>query len=175
MCWVSDRGGYRSRMTLTLRPYRPEDLPLPGSDSEYDDFGPRQEVTVPPDCALDRDGHLAIVVDDEVIGDVGWHWVFYGPGTASRCPMMGISIGPSHRGQGHGTTAQRLLVDLLFAGTPVNRVEASTDVENVAEQRSLEKAGLSREGVARGAQWRRGAFHDLVTYAILRAEWEAAR
>ena len=39
---------------------------------------------------------------------------------------------------------------------------------NIAEQRSLEKAGLRREGVTRGAQFRAGAYHDLVVFAMLR-------
>jgi RimJ/RimL family protein N-acetyltransferase len=47
-------------------------------------------------------------------------------------------------------------------------VEASTDAENLAEQRSLEKAGYLREAVLRRAQYRAGAWHDLVNYARLR-------
>ena len=61
-----------------------------------------------------------------------------------------------------------LLLDYLFSETAINRLEAGTDVENIAEQRSLEKAGLRREGVARGAQYRAGAYHDLVVYARIR-------
>ena len=41
---------------------------------------------------------------------------------------------------------------------------------NVVEQRALEGAGFSREGVLRGAQWRRGEWHDLVSYARLRTD-----
>jgi RimJ/RimL family protein N-acetyltransferase len=52
----------------------------------------------------------------------------------------------------------------------VNRVEAATDLDNIAEQRSLEKAGFRREGVLRGSQWRAGAYHDLVYYALLRTD-----
>ena len=55
------------------------------------------------------------------------------------------------------------------------RVEASTDVENIAEQRSLEKAGLMREGVIRGAHFREGEYNDMVVYAITRAYFEEAR
>ena len=61
-------------------------------------------------------------------------------------------------------------MDWLFANTSLNRVEAQTDLENVPEQRSLEKAGFIREGIARGAQFRAGAHHDLVTYSRLRAD-----
>jgi RimJ/RimL family protein N-acetyltransferase len=49
-------------------------------------------------------------------------------------------------------------------------VETSTDVENLAEQRSPETAGYVREGIQRGAQFRAGRYRDLVTYASLRAD-----
>jgi len=160
-------------MTVILRPYVAADLPRPtASESEFDDFGPESSMTAPPPWTLWDDGHLAVEVDGTVIGDVGWHWTGYGPGTASRCPMVGISLQAEHRGRGLGTEAQRLLVGVLFRGLPVNRVEAWTDVENLAEQRSLEKAGFVREGVLRGAQWRRAAFHDLVAFSVLRSEWQ---
>ena len=82
--------------------------------------------------------------------------------------MIGIDLQPEGRGQGLGTEAQRILAEWLFETTPVNRVEASTDVENLAEARSLEKAGFRREGIKRGAQFRAGAYHDLVMYSRLR-------
>ena len=66
-----------------------------------------------------------------------------------------------------------LVARLLFADAPVNRVEAMTDIENIAEQRALEKAGFVREGVMRGSQFRAGAYHDLVSYSILRARGRA--
>ena len=66
-----------------------------------------------------------------------------------------------------------MLADYLFATTAVDRVEASTDVENIAEQRSLEKAGFVREGVIRGAQYRPDGRHDLVNYARLRSDSQA--
>ena len=77
---------------------------------------------------------------------------------------------PEARGRGVGTAAQRMLVRYLFAHTQVNRIDANTDLTNVAEQRALEKAGFTREGVLRGAQFREGTYHDMVLYSILRHE-----
>lgn len=108
--------------------------------------------------------------DGEPIGTVGWHAVRYGPGEQSRAWNIGISLTVAARGQGFGGEAQRLLAAYLFETTDANRVEASTDVENLAEQRALDKAGFLREGVTRGAQWRAGAHHDLVVYARLRSD-----
>jgi RimJ/RimL family protein N-acetyltransferase len=120
----------------------------------------------------DRQGMMLIerVDDDQVIGTIGWHRVRYGPNPESDAWMFGIDLIPEARGQGHGTQAQQMLAAFLFDTTDLNRVEASTDVDNVAEQRSLEKAGFTREGVNRQAQFRGGTYHDLVMYARLRSD-----
>jgi RimJ/RimL family protein N-acetyltransferase len=120
-----------------------------------------------------RDEHNGVmlvehIADGAVIGSVGWRRVRYGPNRESDAWMIGIELEPGARGRGYGSEAQRLAADYLFETTNLNRVEASTDVENVAEQRSLAKAGFTREGVNRGAQFRGGAYHDLVMYARLR-------
>ena len=75
---------------------------------------------------------------------------------------------PEFRGKGYGTTAQRLLADYLFTTTTANRLEAGTDVENVGEQRALEKAGFVREGIRRGSQFRGGTWRDMAIYGRLR-------
>ncbi|MEU8886798.1 GNAT family protein [Streptomyces sp. NPDC048442] len=52
--------------------------------------------------------------------------------------------------------------------TPVSRIEADTEADNVAERRALEKCGFTQEGVMRGRTFRAGAWRDIVRYAILR-------
>jgi len=108
--------------------------------------------------------------DGKLVGDVSWHAVSYGPGDRSKALNFGLSLIPDARGHGYGTEAQRLLAALLFRLFDIERIEASTDVESIAEQRSLEKAGFTREGILRHAQWRAGARHDLVSYSILRED-----
>jgi RimJ/RimL family protein N-acetyltransferase len=161
-------------MDVELRPITPDDLPkLTGGDSPYDDFGPRRPRSEVPSPALRESGALAICEAQHktLLGDVSWIWQHWGPTPESHNPMIGIWLRPEARGQGAGTQAQRAVVDLFFRHTAVNRVEAGTDVENVAEQRALEKAGFTREGTTRGAQWRDGAYHDCYLYSILRSEW----
>ena len=142
---------------------------------EFNDFGGERELVDRGALARgplrnEHNGHLMVelVADGSPIGSVGWHRVGYGPNPESGAWNVGIALIPEARGHGYGAEAQILLVDYLFANTRVNRVEASTDIENVAEQRSLEKAGFVREGVVRGSQFRAGAYHDLVTYSRLR-------
>jgi RimJ/RimL family protein N-acetyltransferase len=107
---------------------------------------------------------------DTLCGDVSWHRVQTGPTKDSFCWNIGILLVPAQRGKGHGHRAQRLLADYLFDHTPVERVEADTDITNIAEQKSLEKAGFTREGVLRRRQWRQGQWRDVVIYSKLRGE-----
>lgn len=83
---------------------------------------------------------------------------------------IGIALLPEYRHRGLGSSAQCLLADHIFWTTLANRVEAGTALENLAEQRSLEKAGFQREGISRGAGYFEGRTFDGVTYARLRSD-----
>ena len=191
--WPGDAGLERAAGTgpsgdsparrLRLRPVRREDLDMlerwwetPEVQSHYNWFG------YPPPGWLRRRfeengmlgeeyGNLLVeLADGTLVGDVSYHAVKHGPGGGSVAYNIGITLLPEHRGRGLGAEAQRLLAEYLFAHTRVERVEAGTDVGNVAEQRALEKAGFTREGVLRRAQFRDGAFHDMALYSRLRGE-----
>ena len=170
---------------VRLRPATSADGPLldswrgdPEAEGEYNHFGrldrPKVSERLAVGTLVDATaGTLVVTVDGEPVGTVSWHVVAYGPNVESKQWNVGISLVPAARGRGAGWRAQRLLAEWLFATTAVNRVEASTDVENRAEQRSLEKAGFVREGVLRGAQSRLGEWRDLVSYSILRDDLAA--
>ncbi len=83
---------------------------------------------------------------------------------------VGIVLLPEHRGRGIGSRAQQLLADYLFSTTTVHRLEASTAVDNLAEQRALERAGFIREGLLRGRGFVRGQWGDGYMYSRLRGD-----
>jgi RimJ/RimL family protein N-acetyltransferase len=113
-------------------------------------------------------GVLMVSLGGQRIGFVAWRK--RQTARTSFCWNVGIALIPESRGQGYGTAAQRLLVRYLFAHSQVNRIEAGTEVTNLAEQRALEKAGFTREGVARGVAFQNGRWHDAVIYGVLRPE-----
>jgi RimJ/RimL family protein N-acetyltransferase len=147
----------------------------PAIEGEFNDFGlpsrptPRDVLAGGP-LRNEHNGQLIVELIEgrRPIGTVNWHRVMYGPNAESAAWNIGISLIPEFRGKGYGTETQRQVASYLFETTDVNRVEASTDVENLPEQRSLEKAGYQREGIQRGAQFRAGRFHDLITYSRTR-------
>jgi RimJ/RimL family protein N-acetyltransferase len=113
-------------------------------------------------------GTLMIIHGGDAAGFVSWRQFPVGP--ASYCWELGIGIVPEARGQGVGTRAHLAIVGYLFAHTTANRIQAGTEITNVAEQRALEKAGFRREGVLREAGFRDGGWRDFAVYGILRRE-----
>jgi RimJ/RimL family protein N-acetyltransferase len=166
-----------------IRPFLESDLDLLGQlnsdpEDEYGFYGYRDPGRLRRDFAengfvgTDR-GRLAVVVGEpgetgEFVGDVSWHRSQRGP--TSHGWNIGIALLPQARGHGYGTAAQRLLAEYLLAHTLVNGVEAETEVGNLAERRSLEKAGFTHEGTVRGSCYRAGKWRDMASYSILRSD-----
>jgi RimJ/RimL family protein N-acetyltransferase len=115
----------------------------------------------------DDGGVLLIARGDERVGFVSWFQVDFAP---SYYWSIGIGLLPGARGKGYGTQAHLLLTRYLFAHTTVHRIEGVTEAENLAEQRVMEKAGFTREGVMRGVFWRDGAYRDGALYSLLRTD-----
>ncbi|MFC0601124.1 GNAT family N-acetyltransferase [Streptomyces palmae] len=117
-------------------------------------------------------GQLMVACGAERLGFVGWRKMSTWP--KASCWNIGAQLFPQARGRGVGTKAQRMLVRYLFEHSPAVRIEADTEVGNIAEQRALEKSGFTREGVLRSAAFRGGRWRDLVRYSVLREDIEAA-
>ncbi|HTT26661.1 MAG TPA: GNAT family protein [Thermoplasmata archaeon] len=80
---------------------------------------------------------------------------------------------PRARGSGFGSDAVATLVGHLFATTPVERIAATSDVENAGSYTLLERLGFRREGTFRSALYHHARWHDVVIYGVTRAEWAA--
>lgn len=121
-----------------------------------------------------EDGYLAAdngrliveVADGQAAGFVTWGAGNYGG--AAGFWEIGIVLLPEFRGRGIGWRAQAMLTDYLFQHTPAQRIQAGTQPENVAEQKSLLKAGFQLEGVVRAAEFRAGQWRDGLLYSRLR-------
>jgi RimJ/RimL family protein N-acetyltransferase len=169
---------------VTLRPVAEHDLPVldrfrrepeiagPFQWFGWWNLGRWQRMWAENGLITDDSGHLMVVRDAGQLGFVAWRKITVT--TSAFYWNIGIGLLPDARGKGVGTEAQRQLVHYLFAHTPVQRIEADTDVGNTAEQRALEKAGFTREGVLRGIVFRDGQWRDLVRYAVLRDDFARA-
>jgi RimJ/RimL family protein N-acetyltransferase len=170
---------------VRLRLPRPEDQPLidgwslPCNRSAWNthDKPPRtiaERLAAGP--LVGENGGMLLIVrlaDERPVGDIAWKPAYYGRSgdTRSRAWRIGREILAEARGHGLGSEAMSLLVGWLFRNTDANRVDGYTEDGNIAAQRSLAKAGWLREGVLRGALYRAGGYHDVIMYAMIRADW----
>jgi RimJ/RimL family protein N-acetyltransferase len=104
--------------------------------------------------------------DRAAAGFVSWSLRDFGGPTKHW--EIGIALLPEWRGHGIGWRAQAMLCDYLFRHTPLHRIQAGTHPENVAEQKSLVKAGFTLEGVVRACEFRDGSYRDGYLYSRLR-------
>jgi RimJ/RimL family protein N-acetyltransferase len=165
---------------VTLRPVAERDLGLlarlftdPAATGEFEWYGwqdSRWLRRLWDDNGLLGDDGGTLMADHagETLGFVSWRK--RATGYRSWCWTIGITLAPQARGHGHGTQAQRALVHYLFSHTQVTRIEAETEAMNIAEQRALEKAGFTREGILRSVVFRAGHWRDGVLYSVLREE-----
>jgi [ribosomal protein S5]-alanine N-acetyltransferase len=168
-----------SDVDIRLRPVVEEDLAMfrrfltePGLVGlDWTGFRDAQE----PARRFATDGYLGetnsrlmveVSSDQVAAGLVGWALRDFGGPTKHW--EIGIALLPEWRGRGIGWRAQAMLCDYLFTHTPMQRVQAGTHPENIAEQKSLEKAGFRLEGVVRACEFRAGQYRDGYLYSRLR-------
>jgi len=107
--------------------------------------------------------------DGNKIGFVSHFYVLH---PAARQLEIGYVLLPSERGKDYCTEAVNIMVDYLFLSKESRRIQAQTDLRNVASQKVLEKVGFKKEGTLRKNFFRRGEWRDTYLYSILREEWK---
>ena len=85
---------------------------------------------------------------------------------------IGYCLSRSFWGRGIMPEALRAVIRYLFDTAGFYRIAARHDAENLKSGRVMEKAGMLREGVARGSERNGRGFCDMVLYALLRSDTE---
>ena len=101
---------------------------------------------------------------------IGYIWHFAHPMT--NVLEIGTFLIPDERGKGYAPEATKIIVDYLFLSKNIVRIQAGTQAENIASQKSLEKCGFTKEGTHRKEMFNRGKWVDICIYSILREEWK---
>ena len=91
---------------------------------------------------------------------------------AGNLMEIGYILTADERRKGYCSEAVQIMVDYLFLSKDLVRVQAYTDVRNVASQKVLEKTGFEKEGVVRKSNFVRGEWRDCCLFSILREEWK---
>jgi ribosomal-protein-alanine N-acetyltransferase len=170
---------------LLLRYARPEDaaaLYRLASDREVTQFfswGPYTDVSEAAayvrSLAHKRDEgeRLEFLIDhpqDGVIGVTGLSEF----SLRDRRAVVGTWHGRQWWGTGANRSSKTLVLALAFAGLGLERVTAWCGDDNGRSQRALEKLGFVHEGVLRRWHVHQGQPKDVISYSMLRSEWEAS-
>ena len=115
------------------------------------------------------------IIEKKDGGKIGFVSHFYVLHPAVKQLEIGYILVPSERGKGYCTEAVNIMVDYLFLSKESRRIQAQTDLRNVASQKVLEKVGFKKEGTLRKNFFVRGEWRDAYLYSILREEWKEPR
>jgi ribosomal-protein-alanine N-acetyltransferase len=167
---------------LLLRPATDADLPFVlnlFSRSETNMYSAYGDISTPAEAkqlfdAFLKPGsptHFRLVADTrgtgEAIGTLG----LYAYSGASRRAELGYDLLREHWGRGLMTEAVGELLRYAFEEFGLNRVEATTDSENAASIRVLEKNGFRKEGLLRERHFYKERFHDELYFGLLATDW----
>lgn len=122
---------------------------------DFGDPGPWVQV-----AAVDR-------ATGELCGDCAVRVATDQPGTAE----VGVTFAPARQGCGLAAEALGAVITRLFDQHDIHRVYAQADDRNVPVHRLLERLGFRCEARLVEADWFKGEWTTLRTYAILHREW----
>ncbi|KAF7149935.1 hypothetical protein RHSIM_Rhsim02G0026600 [Rhododendron simsii] len=111
----------------------------------------------------------AICIDDRPIGEISvtpTGGPYYRP--YRNKAAIGYVLGSKYWGKGIATRAVKKVAAEIFVEWPhLVRLEGFVDVDNIASQKVLEKAGFQKEGVLREFYIQKGRVRDVVAFSVL--------
>jgi len=170
---------------LILRPASPADIPFilklfgrPETNqySEYENIATFEqarkmyELYLTPSAPTQFRLVAELAEKREPVGTIG----LYHYSEANRRAEMGYDLLREYWGRGLMAEAVSEVLRYVFEDLKLNRIEATTDTENAASIRVLERAGFIREGLFRERFFYKGGFHDEFFFSLL-AEDRARR
>lgn len=109
--------------------------------------------------------------DEEHVGLCGLHKIEHRHGFGE----IGLVIGrPSLWNHGLGTDTIRVLTRYAFEALGLRLLAANAFDDNVASLKALARCGYREIGRVPQRYWKRGAYRDLVMFALLREDWQPA-
>ena len=98
------------------------------------------------------------------MGDVAVHALVDQPDTYE----LGVTMAPASQGLRYAAEALRAVVDELFGEQSAHRVFAVTDARNEPAARVFRRLGFRHEGRNIDADWFKGEWTSIDTWAMLR-------
>jgi RimJ/RimL family protein N-acetyltransferase len=108
---------------------------------------------------------IALLDSDKLVGDLAVHFI------DNDQIEIGFTVAPANQGKHVATEAVSRFLEYIFGELKKHRVVATTDTENRASYKLLEKLTFRREGRFIKNIFFKGAWGDEYQYALLRSEY----
>jgi RimJ/RimL family protein N-acetyltransferase len=86
---------------------------------------------------------------------------------------LGYWVAKEYWNQGYCTEAANTILEYGFQKLDLNKITATHISRNPGSGKVMEKIGMKKEGILREHVYKWDKYEDLVTYGILRKEWES--
>jgi RimJ/RimL family protein N-acetyltransferase len=130
-----------------------------------------EENFIDSQSALSPERHsfaIERISDGAYLGGCG----FVGIDWKSRHGKVGIFLGERFTGKGYGSEAMELLINFGFWEMNLNKIKLEVYSFNPRAIRVYEKLGFETEGVFKQELFRHGSYHDVISMALFRRDWE---
>lgn len=114
---------------------------------------------------------VVIKDDDRVIGTVILSDIDYKNGTAE----IHIKLCKQIISKGYGTETINLVVNYAFNELRLNCIYAHINSYNDKSQKLFEKCGFEREGILRDRIFKKGTYHNVYSYSLLKGDLNGDR
>jgi RimJ/RimL family protein N-acetyltransferase len=168
-----------SHNALTLRPLREEDIDAIYQACQDPTIPAFTRVPSPYDremaeefvrgCDISYRNHQGIVFamekDGNFAGTIGLHSI----NLSDHCAEVGYWVEKSHRGSGLCTAATKTLLEFALEIMGFRRIEGLADYNNIASQRVMERAGMTRDALLRNRVTKpNGDQIDMVLFSMVK-------
>lgn len=118
---------------------------------------------------LERLRYIIETPEDGAVGMIGLKDIDWKNGSADG---LGMRIARKEiRTRGLATDAWMTLLRYAFDELRLNRVNGSALEYNIASRKVCEKVGFKVEGIKRGAIYKKGEYHDLIMFGVLKEDY----
>ncbi|MFD1019612.1 GNAT family N-acetyltransferase [Thalassobacillus hwangdonensis] len=113
--------------------------------------------------------NAGIYLNGSLVGMVSLHFINW----KTKHTSIGYYLGRNVEGKGIITNCIEKLLSYSFTELGLNKVEIQCAEFNLRSRKIPERMGFKKEGINRDAEYINGKFNDIVTYSLLKREWQA--
>jgi ribosomal-protein-serine acetyltransferase len=104
----------------------------------------------------------------KLVGMIGLHYVDW----KNRSTSIGYFLSEEAQGKGIITIIMQKLIESLFKSMDLHRIEIQVAASNLKSIAIPTRLGFVQEGTKRDGQWLYDHYEDIITFSLLRNDWE---